>query len=352
MNKLAYFRQKNKGAVALLLVVMITALTIISAAVISMVNTSDLMSSYSFSEAQQSSTETDTCLEDALWRLASSTDVGGTYYLNGAGINCYYQISDTISAGLVTVTSTASTTSNVGNWQNVVVAQINVSSTPIRINSYKNFNLAYEAIPDQSAYCGDASCNGSETCGDNDVAPSCNTDCGACPDTTAPAAVSTLALSGATTDSIDLDWTAPGDDNSTGTATSYDVRYSTASINEGNWSSATQATGEPSPSVAGSSESMTVSGLSSGTTYYFAIKTSDEIPNTSSISNVPSLATSSGGPTCGDGVKESPETCDYTGPEGTISGCFTNPVGCPARRSGCQNNCGLCVITCNSIGGL
>lgn len=352
MKKIANFRQKNKGAIALLLVVMITALTIVSAAVISMINTSDLMSSYSFSESEQSSTETDTCLEDALWRLASSTYASGTYYLNGAGINCYYQISDNISAGLITVTSTASTTSSVGSWQEVVIAQINVSSTPIRINSYKNFNLAYDAIG-TAAYCGDASCNGSETCGDDDVAPSCNTDCGACPDTTAPAAISDLALSGATTDSIDLDWTAPGDDNSTGTATTYDVRYSTSLISEANWSSATQATGEPSPSVAGSAESMTVSGLSSGTTYYFAIKTSDEVPNTSSISNVPNEATTSGGgPVCGDGVKESPETCDYLGPEGTISGCFTNPVGCPARRSGCQSSCSLCVVTCNSIGGL
>ncbi len=110
-------------------------------------------------------------------------------------------------------------------------------------------------------------------------------------DTTPPSAVTNLAASNATASSIDLTWTAPGDDGNTGTATSYDVRYSTASINEGNWSSATQATGEPTPQVAGSSESFTVSGLSAGTTYYFALKTSDEVPNTSAISNVPSAAT-------------------------------------------------------------
>ena len=99
-------------------------------------------------------------------------------------------------------------------------------------------------------------------------------------DTTAPSAVSDLALSGATVNSIDLDWTAPGDDAGSGTATTYDVRYSTSVINEGNWGSATQATGEPSPSIAGTAESMTVSGLLEDTTYYFAIKTSDEVPNT------------------------------------------------------------------------
>ena len=46
------------------------------------------------------------------------------------------------------------------------------------------------------------------------------------PDTTPPAAVSNLATSSPTTNSITLNWTAPGDDGSTGTATTYDIRYS------------------------------------------------------------------------------------------------------------------------------
>lgn len=110
-------------------------------------------------------------------------------------------------------------------------------------------------------------------------------------DTTAPDAVSDLALSNETTTTLDLSWTAPGDDGATGTATSYDVRYSTALITEANWGSATQATGEPTPSAAGASESMTLTGLSSNTTYYVAIKTSDEVPNISAISNVPNATT-------------------------------------------------------------
>jgi Tfp pilus assembly protein PilV len=113
------------------------------------------------------------------------------------------------------------------------------------------------------------------------------------PDVTAPAAVSDLAAGSPTTSSLNLTWTAPGDDGSSGTATSYDIRYSTSTITEGNWGSATQASGEPSPQVAGSSESFTVTGLSASTTYYFAIKTSDEVPNISAISNVPSGTTSS-----------------------------------------------------------
>ena len=111
------------------------------------------------------------------------------------------------------------------------------------------------------------------------------------PDTTPPAAITDLAVSNVTSNSIDLSWTAPGDDGNTGTATSYDVRYSTAPITDANWSSATQVTGEPAPAPAGTSQSMTVTGLSPSTTYYFAIRTADEVPNISSLSNVPSVTT-------------------------------------------------------------
>lgn len=111
------------------------------------------------------------------------------------------------------------------------------------------------------------------------------------PDSTAPTAVSNLALSSPSNSTMTVSWTAPGDDGSTGTATSYDLRYSTSAITSGNFSSATQITGEPVPQVAGTSESMIISSLSTNTTYFFAIKTSDEVPNTSLLSNVPSLAT-------------------------------------------------------------
>ncbi len=114
-------------------------------------------------------------------------------------------------------------------------------------------------------------------------------------DSTPPAAITDLSASNPTTTSINLAWTSPGDDGNTGTAQSYDVRYSTSSITEGNWASATTVTGEPAPLVAGAAESMTVLGLDAGTTYYFAIKTSDEEPNVSDLSNVVSLGTLSTG---------------------------------------------------------
>ena len=111
-------------------------------------------------------------------------------------------------------------------------------------------------------------------------------------DATAPAAIMDLATSNPTSSSIKLSWTAPGDDGSTDTATTYDIRYRTGGvITDANWATATQVTGEPSPKSVGSSESFTVTGLQASTTYYFAIKTADEVPNISPISNSPSGTT-------------------------------------------------------------
>jgi murein DD-endopeptidase MepM/ murein hydrolase activator NlpD len=47
------------------------------------------------------------------------------------------------------------------------------------------------------------------------------------------------------TSSIMLTCTAPGDDGDVGSASEYDIRYSTSEITEANWDSANQCTGEP-----------------------------------------------------------------------------------------------------------
>lgn len=100
-----------------------------------------------------------------------------------------------------------------------------------------------------------------------------------------------FATAGNSSNSINITWTAPGDDNNTGIASQYDIRYSTSTINEGNWNSANQATGEPSPQIAGSEEFFTIENLDPNTTYYFAIKSADEIPNWSVISNIITAST-------------------------------------------------------------
>ena len=106
------------------------------------------------------------------------------------------------------------------------------------------------------------------------------------PDLIAPAAVSDLTGTVCHGTGVALTWTATGDDGTTGTAASYDLRYATVAIDETNWQSATPVTGLAVPKIAGSAEAFTVPNLQPDTTYYFAIKASDEWPNTSPISNV------------------------------------------------------------------
>jgi hypothetical protein len=91
---------------------------------------------------------------------------------------------------------------------------------------------------------------------------------------------------GAGADSVHLSWTAPGDDSLTGTAALYDVRVSTSPITAGNFDAATVVSGAPAPAVSGTLQSLTVTGLTRGTTYWFAIKTRDEADQWSGISNI------------------------------------------------------------------
>ena len=111
------------------------------------------------------------------------------------------------------------------------------------------------------------------------------------PDTTAPYKISDLSCSDVAQTSAKLSWTAPGDDGNSGTASEYDIRYSHSLITDLNFSSANQCSGEPLPQSAGSSQSYTAVGLQSGETYYFAMKTADEVPNWSFLSNVVQIET-------------------------------------------------------------
>ena len=110
-------------------------------------------------------------------------------------------------------------------------------------------------------------------------------------DTTAPAAISDLSITGQTTTTIDLQWTSPADAVGGG----YVIKYRTAdALSETNWnySSTVVVLGISSPQAGGNTETHTVTGLTTGTTYYFDIKTFDDTYNQSDLSNGTSGATS------------------------------------------------------------
>jgi subtilisin family serine protease len=105
-------------------------------------------------------------------------------------------------------------------------------------------------------------------------------------DVTAPGKVANLKAVGSTQTSVSFNWTAPGDDDDTGTATTYDMRFSSAKFTDANWSTLTQASGEPAPQESGTLQNMTVGNLLCGRSYFFGVKTRDEAANESVLSNI------------------------------------------------------------------
>jgi hypothetical protein len=103
-------------------------------------------------------------------------------------------------------------------------------------------------------------------------------------DLIAPAAVTDLAVASAGISSAVVRWTAPGDDGIEGTATSYDLRRSSAPITADNFATATPIAAPP-PVAAGMTQEATVA-VAPGTTVYVALRTADEVGNQSAISNV------------------------------------------------------------------
>jgi|GEM_PF-2723590 len=110
-------------------------------------------------------------------------------------------------------------------------------------------------------------------------------------DTVPPAAITDLRISDAGYTFIELSWTVPGDDGITGTAATYDIRFSKSVITAQNFATASHVVAPPTPLFADSTQTYTFYDLDTNTTYYFAMKTADEVPNWSAISNVIMAAT-------------------------------------------------------------
>lgn len=128
---------KNQGSIALILVIMITSLTLISAVALTLVNVSEKMANYQLEENVDVLNQKQACLDDAMVRISNNNYATGTYALDLTNVHCYYQISETVT-GLKTVTTTASSLSSIGIWSQSLRAIVNVSSTPISINSYQD----------------------------------------------------------------------------------------------------------------------------------------------------------------------------------------------------------------------
>ncbi|MBD3332415.1 hypothetical protein GF356_06165 [candidate division GN15 bacterium] len=108
-------------------------------------------------------------------------------------------------------------------------------------------------------------------------------------DKTPPMTIVDLEIASFGTEYVVLEWTAPGDDSVTGFAFEYDLRGSLDSVTAGNFQEAYRIDSIDAPLPPGTTQSCQIDSLTSGETYYFAIKTRDDNGNWSGISNCVSI---------------------------------------------------------------
>ncbi len=106
-----------------------------------------------------------------------------------------------------------------------------------------------------------------------------------------PAKINDLKVFNPSPTSVELAWTATGDDGKKGRAAAYDLRYARQPITNNNWAEASKVNYSPAPKDSGAREQFKVSGLEAETKYYFAIKAGDETDNYSPISNLAETTT-------------------------------------------------------------
>jgi len=110
------------------------------------------------------------------------------------------------------------------------------------------------------------------------------------PDSIAPGAITDLAVVVPGSNSVDLAWTATGDDGGQGTAARYELRVGLQPLTPENFGAAARFPA-PSPAMAGATETWRVRGLALESAYWFALVPRDEFGNPGPLSNVVSATT-------------------------------------------------------------
>lgn len=111
-------------------------------------------------------------------------------------------------------------------------------------------------------------------------------------DTVRPADVTTLTATAMTNETIQLAWTAVGDDGNTGNASSYEIRRSASVINtDADCDNSHEVTNSISGVTVGTNVNFLVTQLSADTKYYFCVRGYDEVGNKGRWNGVVSATT-------------------------------------------------------------
>lgn len=104
-------------------------------------------------------------------------------------------------------------------------------------------------------------------------------------DTSAPGAITDLAIMSYDETRVVVTWTAPGDDDTAGTAAEYQIGYSANPITAVTWDACTKLSECPAPTSAGSVQQTQIDAPPEPDVYV-AMKTVDEAGNWSALSNI------------------------------------------------------------------
>ncbi|HEX7880002.1 MAG TPA: fibronectin type III domain-containing protein, partial [Candidatus Eisenbacteria bacterium] len=121
------------------------------------------------------------------------------------------------------------------------------------------------------------------------IAIGCDSDSN--PDVEAPGAVDDLLVVARGDTAAFLTWTARGDDGNDGRAAAYDIRYSLENLTATSFDSAIAILSPPMPGMSGDPDSVVIAGLLPDRTYFFGLRSTDEVGNLSDLSNIDSLRT-------------------------------------------------------------
>lgn len=114
-----------------------------------------------------------------------------------------------------------------------------------------------------------------------------------CTDSISPGNVNDLiAKTGQGQAMIELNWTAPGENNALNQANNYILRFNQVPITQANWDSSFEISYAPTPAPYGSHETFSFKLPQQDQIYYFALKSDDKCGNISSISNIDSAYSS------------------------------------------------------------
>ncbi|MEK7584094.1 MAG: hypothetical protein AAB490_02535 [Patescibacteria group bacterium] len=129
--------QHNGGVIALILVIMVAALTVVYGTAVALMSIDETTAGSAWLATSKSRGFTKSCVNDALSRLRNASSLSGDVSISVSNVNCTYTISGSGNTRTVIVngTSTDAFGRSIADRANV---NVNISTNPFTVEQYKD----------------------------------------------------------------------------------------------------------------------------------------------------------------------------------------------------------------------